>query len=507
MRKLLITAPAVLLALLVLAGSAPADTSSGAPSPAEQKVAMYGMNDSTQHLVQLPYLNLMPASAVSPTGQTVFVNEQLRYQAFAGVGAAMTNSSAYEIHRLPFGLRQQVLFDLFSSAGANISSVRVSIGGSDFNVGGQLYTEDDLPPGQTDPELKRFNMKHDKLTILALKRALAYHPGLRVIGSVWGMPAWMKTNHRDDNWGGDGDIKPQYVKPGANDVMANYEAKWVLGMAKAGVPIYAITVLNEPGVWAHYLSMKLSARQEGQVVRDLKAAFKRYHLATKVYLTDASWGGDNPEWTYQAIAAAGHQADGIGWHCYNGSPTTMTTVHNRYPWLDQGVDECSLNLVAEPGAQLIIESLRNWATFVQFWNLALDRGGGPKTPNDINCRGCTGVITANLRRATDPLSPTLVSPDPTKVTFSRQLQDLAAFGHFISPGARRIFSTTPVDYDPNTINESAGIDNVVFRNPDGSKVMVAYNNADQPHAITVVDGGSAFSFTAGALATVVLVWH
>ena len=193
------------------------------------------------------YLTPQPSPAFSPVPPTgvplIDVNAQARYQQFAGLGAAMTDSSAWLIYdQISPVARLALMQDLFGSAGIRLGFLRVPMGASDFTVSAQPYSYDDLPPGQSDPSLANFSIAHDLSYIIpALRQALAVNPGLELLANPWSPPAWMKANGSLDNPGGAGTLLPTAYGP-----LAGYFVKFLEAYAGYGVPIAAITPQNEP---------------------------------------------------------------------------------------------------------------------------------------------------------------------------------------------------------------------------------------------------------------------
>ena len=146
----------------------------------------------------------------------------------------------------------------------------------------------------------------------------------------------------------------------------------------------------------------------------------------------------------------------------------MSQLHQTAPTLDQIVDECSPEIRGFGTPEFLISSLRNWASVVAVWTAATDPSGGPIQPGN-NCGGCRGLA------AIDESSHTM--------TLRTEYYQLGQVSAFVQPGARRIDSPNFVTYGLNGSNietVSAGLDDVAFLNPDGSKVLVAYNNSDRP---------------------------
>jgi glucosylceramidase len=186
---------------------------------------------------------------------------------------------------------------------------------------------------------------------------------------------------------------------------------------------------------------------------------------------------------------------GIAWHCYFGSPTVMSQLQLAAPALNQIVDECSPEVRSFGTPELLISSLRNWASVVALWNIALDSQGGPKQA-DNGCPGCTGIVTIDEQAHTGRLN-----------TVYYQLGQVSAF---VQPGASRIDSPSFVTYGvnrSNTFTVSAGLDDVAFLNPDGSKVLVAYNSSTTPISFAVESDGSYFSYTIPSQAMTTFVWR
>lgn len=146
-------------------------------------------------------------------------------------------------------------------------------------------------------------------------------------------------------------------------------------------------------------------------------------------------------------------------------------------------------------SEVEISSMRNWASALALWNLALDPSGGPVEPPNLACPHCTGIVT--------------VDPATGTVALTRDYYELGQLSEFVLPGAVRIGSNNFVSYVQPTKSRSLatrGLDDVAFQNPDGSRVLVAYNNSPAPIAFGVQDDGRYFSYVLGARATGTFVW-
>jgi glucosylceramidase len=186
---------------------------------------------------------------------------------------------------------------------------------------------------------------------------------------------------------------------------------------------------------------------------------------------------------------------GMAWHCYFGVPTNMSLFHQVFPGADQIVDECSPEIRPLYTAEFLIASLRNWASTVALWNLALDPQGGPVQLPNTGCSRCNGVITVNEHTHT--------------ARFDKKFFQLGQVSKFVAPGAFRIDSPSFVTYTATSrgfASASPGLDDVAFVNPDGSKVLVAHNNTPATAAFTVQTRGRYFSYRLPGWAMATFVW-
>jgi len=434
---------------------------------------------------------------------TVSVDPSRTYQTIDGFGASITDSSAHLLYGLDGKTRKTTMERLFSPSGGNaLSFLRQPMGASDF-VAHDFYTYDDLPAGQTDYDMSRFSIEHDREMILPLlRRALALNPRLKVIGSPWSAPAWMKTNGSliggrliDD--------------PRIYTAYARYFVMFVRAYERAGVPVYALTVQNEPQNRRPdgYPGMDLPVAQEAKLITALGPALREAGFDTKILGYDHNWAthpndiastppGEDPELEYPSdllSSAAGPFIAGTAFHCYAGDPSRQTALHRAFP--DKGIwfTECSgSHGASDPPAQVFSDTLkwhsrnlvlgvtRNWGKTVVNWNLVLDPSGGP---HNGGCGTCTGVVT--------------VGPG-NRVSENAEFFTLGHLARFVRPGARRIASTSF-----GTTGWNGQIMDSAFRNPDGSTALVVHNENDDPRSFAVMQGGRSFEYTlpGGALAT------
>jgi len=443
-------------------------------------------------------------STVEPQGVPLIdVNERIRYQQFTGLGAAMTDSSAWLMNQLPAPTQLALTQALFGNPGLpnalgvpaiHLNFLRVGIGASGAMTVGAPYSYDDLVAGNTDPTLSHFSIAHDVPYIIpALQQALAVNPGLEILANPWSPPAWMKSNDSLDNPNAQGTLLSSDYGP-----LAQYFVKFIQAYDSYGVPIGAVTPQNEPSsgtVATNYPGMTLPEPNEAQFIdRYLEPALRSAGLNTPIYGNDLSWDSTG----YAGELASGPAADdmtGIAWHCYFGSPSAMSDLHQASPGLDQIVTECSPEIRSFGTPEFLISSLRNWASAASVWSIALDANGGPVQPRN-DCPGCLGPVTVNEQTGT--------------VGFRPEYYQLGQISAFVQPGAWRIDSQSFVSYGVNSSDIetiTAGLDDVAFENPDGSKVLIAYNNSGAPISFGVDSDGSYFVYTLPAHAMTTLVWR
>jgi glucosylceramidase len=412
---------------------------------------------------------------------TINVDDAVRYQTIDGFGASLTDSSAWLLaKKLTDAQRKDALEMLFSrSKGIGLSMLRQPMGASDFAL--DAYSYDDMPAGQTDPKLAKFSIEHDRAYILPiLREALAINPNLKIMASPWSPPGWMKTSDSMIF----GSLLPSAYAP-----FADYFVKYVQAYEAAGVPIYAITPNNEPlHIPDDYPGLGMSATEQITFVRDyLGPAFRAAKLKTKILLFDHNWDLIDFPLKVLSDAKAAEFAAGTAIHCYGGSVTAQSELHNRFPEKDIWLTECSggdwqKGKLLEQQVRLVIGVTRNWARSVILWNLALNQDHKPYLGG---CTTCRGIITVN-----DAASPAQVVPT---VDFTA----LAHASKFVAPGAQRIESNS---------FEQGSLEDVAFRNPDGSIVLVVLNGSGGPLRFNIGWHGKFASYKLESAAVATFSW-
>lgn len=428
-----------------------------------------------------------PATFGSQTSQslTITVNDGIQYQTMDGFGASFTDSSAWLVwNKLTSAQRESLMRELFTPRGLNLSFLRQPMGASDLALSN--YTYDDVAAGETDPRLQYFSIDHDKAYILpVLREALALNPHITVMALPWSAPAWMKAGDSTDG----GSLNEQNLP-----VLAEYFTKFLKAYADNGVPVQRIAAQNEPlNNNNGYPTEFLSDAEEAQfIAEDLGPAIESYNRqgAAPVEILgyehnwDVQWYA---EWLLRYPETARYVA-GTSFHCYAGDPTTAyTTLRTYFPEKGLWFTECSGTVGSNFGGDLgwndenlTIGSVRNGAKSISLWNIALDQNNGPT--NGQGCHTCRGVVTIDW------------STTPATITRNVEYYVLGQAAKFVVPGARRI--------DSNTFG-SGSIEDVAFKNPDGTIAVLVYNSASSATAFSVAWRGKNFSYTlpAGAVAT------
>ena len=452
-----------------------------------QTVTVYQTN-ADQSLL----LSHQPSISFGSSGgsSTITVNPNTKYQQMDGFGGSMTDSSAYLIYNKLSSAQQSALMQSFfnSSTGIGLNWLRQPMGASDFTAQGN-FSYDDMPSGQTDIPLNNFSIAKDlTYTIPVLKQALAVNPNIKVQMLPWSPPAWMKTSGTMNG----GNFNDSYYTS-----LAQYFVKTVQAYQAQGIPVYAIAAQNEPEYsTTSYPSESFSSGEETTFIGSyLGPALTNAGLSTKILGYEHNWNDPSYPEAILSNSAAYSAVAGTSWHCYSDASgvTNQTVVQNAYPNKGQWFTECS---GAADGAfsadlkwgleNLIIASTRNYAKSVSEWNLALDQNNGP-----INggCSGCRGFVTINT------------SVSPATITYNVENYIYGHAAKFVVPGAYR------VDSNSAAVN-GGGIEDVAFLNPNGSMVLIVFNDASSSTTFNVnyAPNNTSFAYTLPSKAVATFTW-
>jgi glucosylceramidase len=429
--------------------------------------------------VVAPQASSLPFSSEGGELPVLTVDDAQPFQTIDGFGFALTGGSAQLLIRMGAAQRTALLKELFTTGGDGIgvSYLRLSIGASDMNE--RVYSYDDLPPGENDAEMAKFSLGPDRADVIpVMKEILAIRPGIKILGSPWSAPAWMKTN--DDVKGGE--LKPEYY-----GALAKYFVKYIAAMRAEGIAIDAITVENEPLNPKNTPSMVMFAQQqEAFIAKNLGPAFEKAGIRTKILLYDHN--PDVPSYPLSILGdpAASKYVDGTAFHLYGGESSVLTQVHSAYPKKNLYMTEQSVTGrrnggalgIAEPVRSVMIGATRNWSRNVLLWNLAADPQNGPHT-NNGGCTGCSGAITL----------------DGDSVTKNVAYYVVEHFSQFVPPGSVRVASS-----------EMEQLASVAFLTPESKVVLVVSNTGNFPKPFAVQYRGKFFQTTMPAESVGTYVW-
>jgi glucosylceramidase len=470
---------------------------------AAQSISVYQTTpDLLEAVSQRATLHFSTKPVPGMTGPLITVDDAQRFQEIDGFGASLTDAAAWLFAKKLTPAQTNAAFkSLFARKdGIALSFLRQPIGSSDLAV--SFYSYDDLcqqtttacttPPGLADPNLEHYSLAHDEEYVLPLlKKALAINPAIHVMLTPWSPPGWMKTSGSMLGSSADGK-QPSSLRPEFYQAFADYLVKTVQGYQAAGVPVYALSVQNEP-LYAPptYSGMLMQATEQAAFLGNaLGPALAAVNLKTKIMVYDHNW--DRPDYPETVLKdpKASALAAGAAWHHYAGDPSVMTKNHQEFPQKGQWVTESSGgtwqkglgqkgNILAEEAAELIAVT-RNWARSYVLWALATDENHGPHVGG---CDTCRGLITVDL-----------TNPEKATVKLEPDYYVLGQASKFLLPGAVRIASDDPT---------GTQLRDVAFLNPNGTVVLYTLNAGTTSQNLSIGSHGKTATTTlpAGSVAT------
>jgi len=408
-------------------------------------------------------------------GGTIVIDDSEQFQSIDGFGFALTGGSSELMMKMSPAERSKLIQELFATdvKDIGISYIRLSIGSSDLNS--FVFSYDDMPDGQTDMTLAKFDLNQDyKDVIPVMKEILAVNPKIKILGSPWSAPKWMKTNN---------DVRGGSLKPECYEVYAQYLTKYVQYMKHDGITIDAITVQNEPLNSNNTPSMPMLPGEERDFIKNnLGPAFQAAGIQTKIILFDHNLDRIDYPLTTLIDPEAAKYVDGTGFHNYGGEMSAMTLMHIARP--DKNLYFTEQMVVEKPGSttidiaaqvkRLIIGAIRNWSKNVILWNLAADPQNDPHTDNG-GCSMCQGAVTLNGNNVSRNVAYYVV----------------AHASKLVYPGSVRIASTNKGDMSVLITNDEERkgsirvtslenddvLPNVAFKTPEGKIVLIVANDS------------------------------
>ena len=461
---------------------APSAPLAAEPAPVESVHASVWLStyDGSQRLAQQAPIEISKSATQAPNAITIDVDETRTFQTMTGFGAALTDSSAWLIGtRLSAEQRDELMTKLFDAEqGIGLSQVRHGIGATDFSLQNHVYSNG--PNGDGDTNAAHFSIDYERSYFLpVMQHALSINPALRIMGTPWTAPAWMKSPS---------ELNGGALRPDAYAAYAEYLVAYLQAFAHEGVPIESITVQNEPlHESAGYPTMQMHANEQANFIGShLGPALKQAGLETQLFVFDHNW--DEPEYPIQVLndAAARQFTTGTAFHCYAGDVSAQSRVQEVHPDKEIRLTECTGSTGSDFGADmhwwmrnLFIGGTRHWASAVLMWNLALDENSGPQNGG---CTDCRGVVT--------------IDSTTGQVTYNGEYYALGHASLAARPGALRIESS----------HSDAAIDSVAFLNPDGSKGLLVLNERAEATPITIRWRDQTFSYELPAQAVATFRW-
>lgn len=415
-------------------------------------------------------------SKISNTSPSIYIDDSKTFQSIDGFGYTLTGGSTMLINEMNTIERTKLLQELFATDGNNIgiSYLRISIGASDLD--GNVFSYNDLPAGETDLKLAKFSLVEDqKYLIPVLKQILTINPKIKILGSPWSPPTWMKTN---DNSKG-GNLKPEYY-----DVYARYLVKYIQAMKNEGIVIDAITIQNEPLHPGNNPSLLMPQDEQGNFIKkNLGPIFKQANLSTKIIIYDHN--ADRPDYPISILndPETRKYIDGSAFHLYGGNVENIRSVHEAHPDKSLYFTE---QWIGAPGnfsgdlswhtKNLIIGASRNWCKTVLEWNLAADPKQNPHTIG--GCTECLGAIT---------IGETVVRNPAYYI--------VAHASKFVRPNSVRIAS-----------NITMNLPNVAFKTPNGKTVLIVLNEGNKTQEFNIRYHNKQITTTLDAGSVATYVW-
>jgi glucosylceramidase len=437
-----------------------------------REIAVYTTADKTNYrLSPTETLTFKPMGQPLETQICVFVDPSKRAQTILGIGGALTDASAETFAKLP-GAKQQEFLDAYFDPrkGIRYTLARTHIHSCDFSSASYIYVN------EGDKELKSFSVDHDKrFRIPFIKRCqAATGRGLTLFASPWSPPAFMKTNN--DMLHG-GKLKPEF-----HQSWANYYTKFIKAYEREGIPVWGITIQNEPMATQTWESCIYTAEEERDFLKDfLGPTMKREGLGDKNII---AWD-HNRDLIYQRVSTilkdpkAAQYVWGIGYHWYepwSGGDQmfdNVKLVHETFPdkklLFTEGTadsfkpQEITAWRLGEAYARSMINDFNSGAVGWTDWNVLLDEQGGPNHVGNF----CFAPVHANTTTG--------------ELIYTNSYYYIGHFSKFVRPGARRIASAP----------SRSALLSAAFINPDGKVSVVVMNKTDQKLSYFLWLDGSA----------------
>lgn len=407
--------------------------------------------DSEDRLTQKEELTFEAFPQPDEMFPTIMIDPEKKFQEIEGFGGAITDAAAETFYKLPESKQKELLDAYFTrDKGIGYTLCRTHINSCDFSS--ESYAYDEIPG---DTLLEHFTIDHDRKFRIPMINAALKTAGteIKIFASPWSPPAWMKTNNHMLQGG---KVKPEYL-----NAWASYYTRFIKEYEKEGIPIWGLTVQNEP--------MSVQTWESCIFTGEDERLFVRNHLGPELVKSGMSdvklmiWD-HNRGIMYQRAKAvyddpeASKYVWGMGFHWYVGDHfDNVRLVHDSYPdkrlIFTEGTP-ASYNEKrlldwqwGETYAKSIVNDVNNWASGWVDWNILVDEKGGPNHVGNF----CIAPVIGNTKTG--------------ELIYMNSFYYIGHFSKFVFPGARRIVSSSNDDKLLST----------AFLNPDGSIVVVILN--------------------------------
>jgi glucosylceramidase len=433
---------------------------SGSVSTDGKTVSVYTTAEKSDFRISLTdTLSFKPMGQPLETQVCVFVDPSRKFQTFLGIGGALTDASAETFAKLPEAKQREVLTAYFDTKdGIGYTLARTNIHSCDFSSGSYTYVT------EGDKALQSFSVKHDKpFRIPFIKKAMAASGGnLTLFASPWSPPAFMKDNNTMLQGG---KLKPEFYQS-----WANYYVKFIKAYQQEGIPVWGLTIQNEPMATQRWESCIYTAEEERDFLKNyLGPTLRREGLSDKKIIV---WD-HNRDLIYQRAstlltdAQASQYVWGVGFHWYepwsggdamfDNVKLVQETFPDKHLIFTEGcADSFDMQKIkdwklGELYGRSMINDFNNGTVGWTDWNVLLDETGGPNHVKNF----CFAPVHGDTRTG--------------QIIYTNSYYYIGHFSKFIRPGAQRI-ACSP---------SRSALLATAFRNPDGKTSVVVMNKGDQ----------------------------
>ncbi|NNV55336.1 glycoside hydrolase family 30 protein [Limnovirga soli] len=443
---------------------------------AGKKVIVYTTADSTGlRITPTDTLHFAAFGQPFETQPCIFVDAGKTFQTFVGIGAALTDASAETYAKLPAAKQKEFMQSYFDPVkGIGFSLARTNIHSCDFSSGSYTYI------AENDTALKTFSIQHDEqYRIPFIKTAIAAAGGtLPLFVSPWSPPAFMKTNNSM--------LQGGKLQPAFYQSWANYYIKFIKAYQQTGIPVWGLSVQNEPMAKQKWESCIFSAEEERDFIKNyLGPTLQKAGMANKKLI---AWD-HNRDLMYQRAStilndpAAAKYVWGIGFHWYEDWTgggklfDNVKRVQEAYPnthliFTEGCAESFNFNQISswkwgETYGRSMINDFNNGTVAWTDWNILLDEKGGPNHVGNF----CFAPVHADTRTG--------------ELIYLNSFYYIGHFSKFIRPGAKRIISST----------SRGQLLTTAFKNTDGSLAVVIMNQSNDKIPYNVWIEGKAVAVT------------